>query len=196
MPQRSEVYQASLAGYYLVRSTPQSKNSRSSPYLPGEGRATFPIDVDRIGTPQIYLPFEGQAWFPIDVDRGSVDSPIDVEFWTYMSEHPGNWSADAAQRVMTVDLKIFQCCICWDTLFQPVVPLCMHVFCYKCIHKWLKRGRTSCPVCRAPIEGVPIRDNAFEMELHDAVAEGQVEDPKGGTKVPYAWHDVAFASVV
>ncbi|KAJ6460707.1 hypothetical protein C8R47DRAFT_1226210 [Mycena vitilis] len=174
MPPRSEIYQERLAGYLLLRAKPTLSHAQGS----------------------TYLPFEGQAWFPIDVDSGTKDSPIDVEWWTYLHEHPGDWT-DGAPSVATnrVDPKVFTCCICWDTLRKPVVPLCMHIFCYKCLHRWLKQGRTSCPVCRTPIGEAPIRDNAFEIELRDAIGEGVVTAAasRGNEGAGYDWSGITFA---
>ncbi|KAJ7119811.1 hypothetical protein C8R44DRAFT_878203 [Mycena epipterygia] len=174
MSSRANLYQSKLNGYLLCRVKDARANTSMSRYLP----------------------FEGLSWWPIDVDQGSKDSPIDVEWWTYLRDHPGDWSSTAPTVITTVDPKVFDCCVCWDTLHKPVMPLCMHVFCYACIHKWLKAGRTSCPVCRAPVGEAPIRDNAFEMELVHAVANGVVKAPVATPVVTYDWANVVFAEVV
>ncbi|KAJ7290329.1 hypothetical protein C8J57DRAFT_1611111 [Mycena rebaudengoi] len=89
---------------------------------------------------------------------------------------------------------IFICCICICTLHKPVVLLCMHIFCYACIHQNL-RERNCCPVCRAPIRGPPIRDDAFERELFDAIGEGLIEAPTADLPTSlYNWDEVDFAT--
>lgn len=46
----------------------------------------------------------------------------------------------------------FDCNICLDFAADPVVTLCGHLYCWPCMHKWLRIKSTSpcrCPVCKA-----------------------------------------------
>ena len=43
------------------------------------------------------------------------------------------------------------CGICLSSPFDPYRPInCEHYFCYKCIIKWYKNKKNSCPICRRP----------------------------------------------
>ncbi|KAJ7197338.1 hypothetical protein C8J57DRAFT_1262815 [Mycena rebaudengoi] len=113
------------------------------------------------------------------------------EAWTALSEAPGSWTANdedtavpsssevwAKARAANVD--IFQCCICSSTPNKPVINLGI---------------RNCCPVCRAPIYEALIRDNAYEMELSDAVCEGLVEPSASDTPEKlYDQDGVVFAT--
>ncbi|XP_076884684.1 E3 ubiquitin-protein ligase RMA1H1-like [Bidens hawaiensis] len=55
----------------------------------------------------------------------------------------------------------FDCNICLDSVQDPVVTLCGHLYCYPCIYKWIHHQNTSlnipnknnlqCPVCKHDI---------------------------------------------
>ncbi|KAI8538000.1 hypothetical protein RHMOL_Rhmol09G0066800 [Rhododendron molle] len=50
----------------------------------------------------------------------------------------------------------FQCCVCWDLLFKPVVLACGHISCFWCVFKMMNRqGVSHCPVCRHPYNHFP-----------------------------------------
>ncbi|OHT15034.1 hypothetical protein TRFO_14541 [Tritrichomonas foetus] len=42
------------------------------------------------------------------------------------------------------------CIICQDSPKEPVMLSCGHIFCYKCVYRWL-RDHYSCPTCRAKV---------------------------------------------
>ncbi len=42
------------------------------------------------------------------------------------------------------------CLICLETVTQSVATMCGHLFCLKCIHKWIET-KPVCPVCNANI---------------------------------------------
>nr|XP_043608730.1 E3 ubiquitin-protein ligase RNF185-like [Erigeron canadensis] len=52
------------------------------------------------------------------------------------------------------DYVNFECSICLDLAYDPVVTLCGHLFCWPCIYKWLHMHSHSneCPICKAYIE--------------------------------------------
>ncbi|KAM7498710.1 hypothetical protein LguiA_023124 [Lonicera macranthoides] len=51
----------------------------------------------------------------------------------------------------------FECNICLDSVNEPVVTLCGHLYCWPCIYKWLQRSsldstdQPKCPVCKSSI---------------------------------------------
>ncbi|KAJ7219001.1 hypothetical protein C8J57DRAFT_1537231 [Mycena rebaudengoi] len=190
---RTAIYQTQLDGYVRIARRLRPSTTRRE-VIDVDTTAIKVIDIDACIFPglQRFFTFEGKHWYPINVDEGSSeDDAIDVEAWTTLSEALGSWTANdedtavpsssevwAKARAANVD--IFQCCICFLMPNKPVMPLCMHIFCYSCIRKNLGI-RNCCPVCRAPIYEAPIRDNAYEMELSDAVCEGLVEPSASDT---------------
>ena len=58
-----------------------------------------------------------------------------------------------AERFINVNQELI-CCICTGVLEDPVETPCHHVFCSKCISRWLAQSSTgisTCPVCRLDI---------------------------------------------
>jgi len=49
------------------------------------------------------------------------------------------------------DFKENSCAICMDTLQDPVLLECTHLFCGGCIFSWLNRNNNNCPNCRKSI---------------------------------------------
>ncbi|XP_062219686.1 E3 ubiquitin-protein ligase PRT1-like isoform X2 [Phragmites australis] len=50
----------------------------------------------------------------------------------------------------------FQCCVCLDLLYKPVVIACGHMSCFWCVHKAMHIVREShCAVCRQPYKHFP-----------------------------------------
>lgn len=43
------------------------------------------------------------------------------------------------------------CALCSGQRVDPTSAICGHIFCWSCIHQWLKE-RSECPVCRTPTE--------------------------------------------
>lgn len=58
----------------------------------------------------------------------------------------------------------WKCPICLESLQQPVVTHCGHVFCWPCISEWLRRS-SSCPVCHGALNAnqlIPIYGQGSE----------------------------------
>ncbi|XP_058182269.1 E3 ubiquitin-protein ligase PRT1-like isoform X4 [Rhododendron vialii] len=51
----------------------------------------------------------------------------------------------------------FQCCVCWDLLYKPVVLACGHISCFWCVFRMMKHlvSVSHCPVCRHPYNHFP-----------------------------------------
>ncbi|XP_039138429.1 E3 ubiquitin-protein ligase PRT1 isoform X1 [Dioscorea cayenensis subsp. rotundata] len=77
---------------------------------------------------------------PPPVDSPASPSPASME--------------DAASECSTH--PSFQCCICLDLLYKPVVLACGHMSCFWCVHKAMHAERVSqCPICRKPFYHFP-----------------------------------------
>eukprot|EP00268_Persea_americana_P050358 TRINITY_DN5471_c0_g1_i1.p1 TRINITY_DN5471_c0_g1~~TRINITY_DN5471_c0_g1_i1.p1 ORF type:complete len:407 (-),score=39.37 TRINITY_DN5471_c0_g1_i1:2244-3341(-) len=51
----------------------------------------------------------------------------------------------------------FQCCICLDLLYKPIVLACGHISCFWCVHKamCIISVQSYCPICRQPFHHFP-----------------------------------------
>eukprot|EP01057_Protomagalhaensia_wolfi_P005761 Protomagalhaensia_wolfi_Nauph_80__5760@NODE_702_length_2091_cov_25_018031_g525_i0_p1_GENE_NODE_702_length_2091_cov_25_018031_g525_i0NODE_702_length_2091_cov_25_018031_g525_i0_p1_ORF_typecomplete_len274_score33_19zfC3HC4_2/PF13923_6/5_8e14zfC3HC4_3/PF13920_6/5_4e13ProkRING_4/PF14447_6/1e11zfC3HC4/PF00097_25/1_6e10zfRING_5/PF14634_6/1_1e09zfC3HC4_4/PF15227_6/2e08zfRING_UBOX/PF13445_6/5_2e08zfRING_UBOX/PF13445_6/1_9e02Ubox/PF04564_15/1_5e07zfRING_2/PF13639_6/6_7e07zfRING_6/PF14835_6/1_2e06zfNOSIP/P len=47
-------------------------------------------------------------------------------------------------------VKPFDCNVCFDLAQDPVVTRCGHLYCWPCLHAWLKQV-SECPVCKAQV---------------------------------------------
>jgi len=45
----------------------------------------------------------------------------------------------------------FECNVCFDVASDPTVTPCGHLYCWRCIHRWLEGGNNVCPVCKEEI---------------------------------------------
>ncbi|KAJ7871983.1 hypothetical protein B0H14DRAFT_2570493 [Mycena olivaceomarginata] len=72
-----------------------------------------------------YPRIEGEDWYPIDVDAGSSDKPLDLDYWTYLKNHEGDWTEAEESRATESATKAaehkFSCCRCLKTLYMPVL---------------------------------------------------------------------------
>lgn len=75
-----------------------------------------------------------------------------------------NWKTISDQKTgLENPSSGFDCNICLDTVHDPVVTLCGHLYCWPCIYKWLQfetvsstenpdhREQPQCPVCKAEV---------------------------------------------
>ncbi|XP_059632184.1 E3 ubiquitin-protein ligase PRT1-like [Cornus florida] len=50
----------------------------------------------------------------------------------------------------------FQCCVCLDLFYKPIVLACGHISCFWCVYKAMNTWHESrCPVCRQPYNHFP-----------------------------------------
>ena len=58
-----------------------------------------------------------------------------------------NANAEVAER--------FECNVCFEIAREPAVTPCGHLYCWKCINRWLEGGKddggAACPVCKARV---------------------------------------------
>lgn len=66
---------------------------------------------------------------------------------------------------------MFECNICLDTAKEPVVTQCGHLYCWKCIYKWMQQPRETlvCPVCKSGIT---------QEKLTPIFTKDNTEDPR------------------
>ena len=62
------------------------------------------------------------------------------------------------------------CPICYDNIKISAIGSCTHHFCYSCLIDWCKKGGTSCPVCKTPINMIR-KDIEFDMILGNNIIE-------------------------
>ena len=56
------------------------------------------------------------------------------------------------RREANAEASWCDCNICLDVAKHPALTLCGHLYCSACIETWLRMGRNTCPVCKAPCD--------------------------------------------
>ncbi|KAI9296998.1 hypothetical protein K502DRAFT_323506 [Neoconidiobolus thromboides FSU 785] len=77
----------------------------------------------------------------------------------------------------------FSCNICFDTASNPVLTLCGHLYCWSCLHLWLRSQPQNplCPVCKAGCgkdKVIPVYGRGSDMK-DPRLEESIPERPKG-----------------
>lgn len=78
-----------------------------------------------------------------DNDKEQKLKKLDVEIEVQMSK-----IADLTERIKSLSTN--NCIICMDTVKNPIMLECTHLFCGGCIMKWMDKNN-NCPYCRNPI---------------------------------------------
>lgn len=107
----------------------------------------------------------------------------------------GNWKSvlDAMAETHCDTSGLFDCNICLETVKDPVVTLCGHLFCWPCIYKWLhfqdssieKQGQKrlqQCPVCKAEVSDATLVPLYGKGETHEPSSKSK--NPQLGIVVP------------
>ncbi|CAL1406585.1 unnamed protein product [Linum trigynum] len=90
----------------------------------------------------------------------------------------------------------FDCNICLDSVQDPVVTLCGHLYCWPCIYRWLncrggddvdeeeydKPSHRQCPVCKFDITESALVPLFGRGQAGDDVSSGRTSSPAGGSK--------------
>lgn len=113
----------------------------------------------------------------------------------------------------------FECNICLDSVQDPVVTLCGHIYCWPCIYKWLHFQTTSsesqdqkqqqCPVCKAEVSQdslIPLYGWGLTAKISDSKAPhlgivvpkrplGPVDAPRSHSNPLFArqFHDTYYS---
>lgn len=59
------------------------------------------------------------------------------------------------------------CCICMDVVKEPIrSAVCKHLYCYDCIHNWLKTSET-CPYDRSPLTDSELQNTPQTQQIID-----------------------------
>jgi hypothetical protein len=56
------------------------------------------------------------------------------------------------ERITEIENKT--CAICIDTVFNPIILECAHIFCGSCLMNWLNMRNKKCPECRSDIKSL------------------------------------------
>ncbi|XP_071703015.1 E3 ubiquitin-protein ligase RMA1H1-like [Rutidosis leptorrhynchoides] len=86
----------------------------------------------------------------------------------------------------------FDCNICLDTVHDPVVTLCGHLYCWPCIYKWFTHQKTTpeyldiknaqCPVCKSEISQKSIIPLYSRGQTIETISKEQALNP--GLMIP------------
>lgn len=57
-----------------------------------------------------------------------------------------------------------ECVVCYDSIcnHNSKITLCNHVFCTRCLNKWIRRNNT-CPLCRTSLKPPPEKPPDFDV---------------------------------
>ncbi|KAM0878297.1 hypothetical protein ACQ4PT_034965 [Festuca glaucescens] len=65
-------------------------------------------------------------------------------------------SASAGAGFDDLEDPRFQCCVCLELLYKPIVIACGHMSCFWCVHQAMHNAREShCAICRQPYNHFP-----------------------------------------
>ncbi|KAJ4845484.1 hypothetical protein Tsubulata_015632 [Turnera subulata] len=102
---------------------------------------------------------------------------------------PNHKSVRTSTAVLGDDGRSFECNICLDSAYDPVVTLCGHLYCWPCMYRWItvrssspgaEQQSPSCPVCKTNISVnslVPLYGrgtSSSESETGKAAMDGAV----------------------
>lgn len=77
-------------------------------------------------------------------------------------------------------MRRFECNICLDTVRDPVVTLCGHLYCWPCLYRWLNTGHYQCPVCKAGVT----QENVIPLYVRGSESVDPRIERAGDSSVP------------
>lgn len=77
-----------------------------------------------------------------------------------------------SQELFGEGLESFNCSICLELVYKPIVQACGHIFCFWCAYQAMNvRKESHCPVCRRPYKYFPRVCELLHFALSKAVPE-------------------------
>lgn len=74
----------------------------------------------------------------------------------------------------------FVCNICLDSVKDPVVTSCGHLYCWPCLFRWLNTSHTTCPVCKAGVS----KENVIPLYIRGSEQDPRTKPSTDNTAVP------------
>ncbi|KAI5066997.1 hypothetical protein GOP47_0017525 [Adiantum capillus-veneris] len=77
-----------------------------------------------------------------------------------------------SQELSSEETEPFNCSICLELVYKPIVQACGHIFCFWCAYQAMNvRKESHCPVCRRPYKYFPRVCELLHFALSKAVPE-------------------------
>ena len=96
--------------------------------------------------------------------------------------------AAMGRREANAEASWCDCNICLDVAKHPALTLCGHLYCSACIETWLRMGRNTCPVCKAPCDrAITIYGRGRQGPGPNGRSVGAVGVVAGRTKAQSGW---------
>lgn len=89
-------------------------------------------------------------------------------------------SSTASPELLEKLLSVLQtggeddCPICLSDMNPAVITRCAHIFCKRCIHRVLSKGKQTCPLCRAPVKQSDLIESPIEEIDATSIGDGTV----------------------
>jgi len=91
---------------------------------------------------------EIEKTFILNQDISQEDKETKLKNINIKINNQNNKIIDLTERIKSLHTN--NCIICMDTVKNPVMLDCTHLYCGSCIFKWVKDNK-NCPYCRTPI---------------------------------------------
>jgi len=91
---------------------------------------------------------EMEKTYIINQDIDETEKENKIKNINIKIENQKNKINDLTERIKSLNTN--NCAICMDTVQNPVMLDCTHLYCGKCIFQWVKDNK-NCPYCRTPI---------------------------------------------
>lgn len=115
--------------------------------------------------------YEMEKAFILNQDIDETEKEIKIKNINIKIENQKNKINDLTERITSLNTN--NCAICMDTVKNPVMLDCTHLYCGECIFSWVKDNK-NCPYCRTPILSYDkliaiVNDNSETTEIKKEV---------------------------